>query len=123
MIVLSSTLILSGCSAFGGLDREPIVVETVPAERTPLNLPDPAPLRLSSPEWFIVTPDNVDEVWEQIKTVKTRDVVIFGMTDDGYIELSNDLTKMRNLIAEQRQIILKYREYYESDAANNAESE
>lgn len=114
MIVLSSTLILSGCSAFGGLDREPIVVETLPAERTPLNLPDPAPLRLSSPEWFVVTPDNVDEVWEEIKSVKTRDVVIFGMTDDGYVELSNDLTKMRNLIAEQRQIIMQYKEYYET---------
>lgn len=114
MIALSSTLILSGCSVFGGLDREPIEVETLEAARTPLNLPNPAPLRLSSPEWFIVTPDNIDQVWEQIKSVKTRDVVIFGMTDDGYVELSNDLTAMRNLIAEQRQIILKYKEYYET---------
>jgi hypothetical protein len=40
-------------------------------------------------------------------------VVLFGLTDDGYQQLSMTIAEMRTLIATQRQIIIKYKEYYE----------
>jgi hypothetical protein len=39
--------------------------------------------------------------------------VLFALTDDGYEELSIDIAQIRALIAQQRDIIIRYREYYE----------
>jgi len=41
------------------------------------------------------------------------DPVVFGLTDDGYQQLSITVGEMRNLIAQYREILLKYQEYYE----------
>jgi len=38
---------------------------------------------------------------------------LFGLTDDGYESLSVTMAELRNHIAAQRQIIIKYKEYYE----------
>jgi hypothetical protein len=41
-------------------------------------------------------------------------MVLFGLTSDGYQQLSMTIAEMRSFIATQRQIIIKYREYYET---------
>ena len=69
-------------------------------------------------EWFVITPDNVDKVWEQLKK-KDKDLVLFGLTDDGYERLSINMAEIRNFINTQRVIILKYKDYYEKDDSNN----
>jgi len=88
-------------------------------ERTPLNLPDPAPPRAREMEWIIVTPDNASAVWQRLRNANT-DVVVFALTDDGYETLSLTIAEFRNFIAQQRAIILKYREYYEPKKADEA---
>jgi len=88
-------------------------------ERTPLNLPDPAPPRARELEWIIVTPDNASAVWQRLRDANT-DVVVFALTDDGYETLSLTIAELRNFIAQQRAIILKYREYYEPKKADEA---
>lgn len=82
-------------------------------ERVPLNLADPAPLQLTPAKWRIVTPENVDQIWREIET-SGNDVVLFAITADGYEQLSLDFAAIRNHINQQRTIIMKYREYYES---------
>ena len=52
------------------------------------------------------------KIWAEMKE-KNTDLVLFGLTDDGYEEISMTMTELRNFIASQRQIIIKYREYYE----------
>jgi len=88
-------------------------------ERTPLNLPDPAPPRARELEWIIVTPDNASAVWQRLRDANS-DVVVFALTDDGYETLSLTIAELRNFIAQQRAIILKYREYYEPKKADEA---
>ena len=112
--------LLSGCaslSLFGGKRVQPVEVQTVAVERTPLNLRDPAPLEPRSPQWIIVTPENVDKVWEELQK-KNSNLVLFAITDRGYEELAVTMVEIRNFINTQRQIIIKYREYYEPEKEN-----
>ena len=43
-------------------------------------------------EFIIVTPENVDQVFEDIKS---DDVVIFGVTDQGYDDIALNLADLR----------------------------
>jgi hypothetical protein len=112
-IAILLPLLISGCSVFNWGERvKPIEIQTKAVERTPLNLSDPNPLKGRAVEWIVVTPENVDQVWERLREKKV-DLVLFAITDDGYEELSISMSELRNFIAQQRSIILKYKEYYE----------
>ena len=113
-IVLVSGLVailLSSCAA--GV----IVIDTYKIEkkREPLALADPKPLELQDIDWIIITKDNADEVFEKIKNDKNGDYALFALTDNGYEKLALNFADIRNKIAEQRQIILSYKDYYESE--------
>lgn len=115
--ILSISLLsisLSGCASLNlfGSREKPITVSTVPLEKTPLALPDPPALRTKPIEWVVITPDNADTVWQRIAE-KDDDVVVFALTADGYQQLSVTIAELRNLIATQRVMIQKYRDYYE----------
>lgn len=100
---------LSGCS-WSGLQR--IQCDSKPVDRVPLNLQHPDNLNLSPVRWRIVTPENIDQVWGEIEAAGS-DVVLFALTPDGYEQLAVDFAAIRNHMAIQRTIILKYKEYYE----------
>ena len=103
--------------SIGGLfgDKvKPIEVQTKAVERTRLNLPDPKPIQPMAPKWYVVTPDNIDEVWKELKD-NNADVVLFAITDDGYEQLAITMAELRNYIKSQKDIILKYKEYYEPE--------
>jgi hypothetical protein len=85
-------------------------------ERTPLRLPDPAPLQARELEWIIVTPENAESVWQRLRDSNT-DVVVFALTDDGYETLALTMAELRNFIAQQRAILGRYRDYYEPRAS------
>ena len=74
----------------------------------------PTPLEVRKIEWVLITPENADEVWKKLKE-KNVDLVLLGLTDDGYETLAITMAELRNRIAEQRQIIIKYKEYYEPE--------
>jgi hypothetical protein len=40
--------------------------------------------------------------------------VVFGLTDDDYQQLALTIAELRNFIATQRNIIIKYKDYYEA---------
>jgi hypothetical protein len=108
--------LLSGCASFSlfGNRVKPVQIETKAVERTRLNLPDPAPLSLKPIEWILITPANAEQIFAELKA-KDADLVLFGLTDDGYESLSMTMAEIRNFIASQRQIIIKYKEYYEPE--------
>jgi hypothetical protein len=105
---------LSGCASLNlfGSREKPITVSTVPLEKTPLALPDPAPLKTRPIQWVVITPDNAEAVWARLAE-DDEDLVVFALTADGYQQLAVTIAELRNLIATQRVIIQKYREYYE----------
>lgn len=118
-LLVVSSLLLTGCSTLGSLFSwgstpavQPIEVRTVPVEKTPLALENPQPLRLKPVDWIVITPQNWEEVFKQMQT-KEQNLVLFGLTSDGYQSLSITIAELRNLINTQRIIIEKYKEYYE----------
>lgn len=99
---------LSSCSS----NVKEVQVSTVEISKTPLNLPMPDPLKPLDVEWIIITKDNATEVFEMIKS-KGGEYSLFALTDTGYEKLSTNYATIRNRLAEQRQLLLAYREYYE----------
>lgn len=108
--------LISGCASFGNLfggsDVKPITVKTQAVERTPLKLKDPAPLQGRDVKWIVITPENAEQVWKDLKE-KNVDLVLIGLTDEGYEQLALTMAELKNYIAQQRSIIIKYKEYYE----------
>jgi outer membrane PBP1 activator LpoA protein len=113
LTAITLPLLVSGCGSFGWRsDVQPVEIQKRAVERTPLRLPDPAPLQARELEWIIVTPENAEATWQRLRESNT-DVVLFALTDDGYETLALTMAELRNFIAQQRGIILKYKEYYE----------
>jgi len=104
---------LAGCASFGfGPKVKPIEVVAKPMERTPLDIPLPDHLKIKPIEWTLVTPANSEEIFKKLSD-RGDDLVVIGLTDDGYQQLAITIAELRNLINLQRQIIIKYKEYYE----------
>ena len=110
-IIITASM-LQGCALLGWKALEGIEIKKKAVDRTPLNLADPQPLQPTAPQWRVITPENQAQVFAELKS-KNIDQVLFALTDDGYEELSVDIAQIRALIAQQRDIIVKYREYYE----------
>jgi len=113
LLILPTLLLISGCASFGwNSSVKPIEVQTKAVERTRLNLADTTPLKGRDLYWIVITPVNAEEVWKRLKEENT-DLVLFAITDDGYEQLALTMAELRNFIATQRAIIVKYKEYYE----------
>jgi hypothetical protein len=109
--------LLSGCasfSLFGGKKVQPVEIQTTAVERLQLNLKDPTPLEPRVPKWIIITPENAEKIWADLEAKKSN-LVLIALTDKGYEELSVTMAEIRNFINMQRQIIIKYKEYYEPE--------
>mgnify|MGYP001160892667 FL=1 len=102
-------LLLSSCA---GAVKE-IRSYKIEKKREPLNLEDPLPLELQDVDWIIITKDNAEEVFSKIKE-DGGEYSLFALTDKGYEKLALNFADIRNKLAEQRQIILSYKEYYEN---------
>lgn len=113
LILTTSLLLLSGCTSFlFGEDVKPVEVVTKKEERARLNLADPTPLSMRPVEWVVITPENAEEVWTELQQSNT-DLVLFGLTDEGYENLAINIANIRNMMNQQRIIIIKYKDYYE----------
>ena len=116
-IILLSLLavFLTSC----GSSVQEIQVTTVEVSKTPLNLANPDPLKLQDVEWIIITKDNANEIFERIKSAG-GEYALFAVEDTGYEKLQINFTDIRNKLAEQRQLLLAYREYYEPQPTTEA---
>ena len=118
-IILLSVLavFLTSC----GSSVQEIQVTTVEVSKTPLNLANPDPLKLQDVEWIIITKDNANEIFERIKSAG-GEYALFAVEDTGYEKLQINFTDIRNKLAEQRQLLLAYREYYEPSDKSSVEA-
>ena len=109
--IFGLVIALSGCGSFFNKVK-PIEVVSKPIERTPLNLREPKLEGLTVPKWVIITPQNQNEVWAKLEGQSTKGA-LFGLTEEGYEDLSFLMNSLRNHIQTQKVIIQKYKEYYE----------
>jgi len=98
---------ITGCAT-----TKTVKVLSEPVNSVALNPPNIRELELQGIKWFIVTPENIDEVFKKLED-QNKDVVLFGITDDGYKGLALNLAQIRELLLQQKAIIDAYKEYYE----------
>ena len=98
---------ITGCAT-----TKTVKVLSEPVNSVALNPPNIRDLELQGVRWFIVTPENIDEVFKELED-QNKDAVLFGITDDGYKGLALNLAQIRELLLQQQAIIKAYKEYYE----------
>ena len=95
LLLSIGSLLLSSCASFSLFNKDKVKeveVQTVEVEREKLNLKVPSPIELLDPSWIIIHPDNMEEVWKKLKEDK-KDIVLFGLTDEGYQSLSINMNQ------------------------------
>lgn len=110
--ILVAAIVLLSLSACGS-SVKPIQIVSAPLERVPLDLPPVDELKLDEVDWIIVTEENVNSVWEELNK-KNYSIVIFGLTDKGYEDLSVNIAKIKQLVQQQKAVIAAYKNYYEN---------
>jgi hypothetical protein len=120
ILALFCVVILAGCST----TAQKIEVSAKPIEKPKLVVPDASVLNLKKVEWVVINEDNVQEVWKRLSDDK-KDIVLFGLTDDGYETLALNLSDLMSHIQQQQAIIIAYKNYYEDaeNALDNAQEE
>jgi len=98
---------LLSCSAIN-----PIEVKTVQEDKTVLGLANPKPISAKDVSWIVITPENAAKIFNDMES-NGYDLVLFGLTDDSYENLSLNLNNIRSFIKQQRDIITSYKTYYE----------
>lgn len=113
IFVILLSFVVTGCGFLNPFKRsEPIEVVTVEKERARLNIEMPPPLSISTSDWILVTPENVESVFEKL-VADGKHPVLFAITSEGYEQLSFSMVNIRNYIATQRMILVQYQNYYE----------
>ena len=115
LILLISLTLISGCSSVKDLQ-----IFTKEVERTPLNLDAPKALKMEQLDWIIITEENYKQVFDDLKK-KNKDVVLFGLTDDGYETLAVNFAQVRKYIILNKNILQKYKDYYEGEEDGGGE--
>ena len=109
LLVLLGLCFLQGCTTA----VKTIEVLNRPEPKTPLGLAMPDTLSLQPLEWIIITPENAEEVWVKLAEDPKGEVVLFALNEKGYEELAKNYASIRTALAEHRNVIIAYRDYYE----------
>ena len=118
LLILSSILLLSGCSAlgnlFGGSPAVPIVapVEIVTiTEPAPMYHPPlPEGLTPAEIEWIVLNPSIMREYIQNYDAGDAPAVAYYGLTSQAYENLANNLADIRRYIRQNLNIIQYYRD-------------
>ena len=109
LVILLGAFLLSSCTTA----VKTIEVLNRPEPKTPINIDLPEPLKLKDVEWIIITPENAEEVWAKLAENPKGEVVLFALNQDGYELLAKNFAEIRTAIAEHRNVIIAYKDYYE----------
>jgi len=105
-------LFLVGCAGNKVKPEAKVVIQKVIEKKLPLSIANPTPLELDHIQWIIVTEENVDEIWQQIKD-DNEGVALFALRHGDYETLAMNIAEIRQLIGEYVIILKQYKEYYE----------
>jgi hypothetical protein len=108
-LLLTAALVLAACSSTPPVEPAPVVeVRTFQVPRPAPIVPSVDQLTLRPVNWIIVTPENVDEVFTNLRGEKA----LFAVTSDGYEALALNLSDVRAMVQQQQRIIAIYRQNF-----------
>lgn len=109
LVVSLMLLTLAACSS----KPQPIQVDAVPVQRPALVVPAVDKFNSRNVKWIIVTPENVDQVFADMKKSGTTSIVLFALTSNGYENISLNIADIAKLVKQQQSIVAAYKQYYE----------
>ena len=112
ILIVLGILMLGGCASKQVQPEAKVVIQKVIEKKLPLSIANPTPLELDHIQWIIVTEENVDEIWQQIKD-DNEGVALFALRHGDYETLAMNIAEIRQLIGEYVIILKQYKEYYE----------
>lgn len=104
-------IVLFICALLGACTSSPELVVPEP-ERVKLELSDPRPIRTKDVDWIVITENNYQDVFQELKD-KKYDAILIGLTDKDYENISVNNSEFKRYIIEQQFIISSYKQYYE----------
>lgn len=108
--LICSTFIVATLSACSPKVK-PVEITTSPAKIPTLVVPAADQITARPVEWIIITEKNYQEVFDQLRK-NNKDVVLFGITAEGYENLALNLSDLRTHIEQKNAIIVAYKKYY-----------
>lgn len=105
------SLLNSGCSLLPfGRKKEPeirtITVTQIEYPKIAIQ-PHPAPIELSEVEWYVVTPDTLEEFLEKFEKDNGQ-IVFVAASIRSYENMSVNIQELRRYILQQKQLLLYY---------------
>lgn len=110
-IFVIAFLAAAACSPTSVEQPAPVVIQSKPIERPSLNLPEVDTFRARNVDWVVVTPDNVDSVFADLEA-QGRAPALFGVTEEGYENISLNNRDALRVIMQQKAVIRGYQQYY-----------
>ena len=86
-----------------------VVTETQIVKPPNPSVPNPDELNLRDFEFIVITPENVEEVFANMR----GDKALFALTSKGYENIALNLSDIRSLIQQQKAIIAIYEKQWE----------
>ena len=109
-VLLLTAVFLAACGSSTKMEPvNPVEVRTVEVQKPAPLVPKVDQLKLREVTWVIITPENIDE---KFKEIKTGELVFFALTTNGYENIALNLSDVRALIAQQNKIIAIYESQY-----------
>jgi len=109
LAIVLVAFVMSGCTTA----VKTIEVLNRPEPKTPIDIDLPEPLSLQPVEWIIITPENAEEVWAKLSENPKGEVVLFALDQNGYELVAKNFAQIRTALAEHRNVIIAYKDYYE----------
>lgn len=105
-LLLSTTLLISGCSTFR---PEPeVVVQTEYVEKTIPQQARPRPMSLNDVSWYVVTEENFPEFIEKYKNEHGDAWVFYAISVRSYESMALNMAELKRYIEQQQAIIVYY---------------
>jgi hypothetical protein len=109
-IAIAAFAILTACTE-PQEDVQTVVIQSEPIDRPRLILPPVDRFTARPVEWTIVTPDNVEQVFADMKA-RGEAPALFVVTERGYENIATNVQESLRIIIQQQAQIDGYRRYY-----------
>jgi len=127
-LLISTILIISGCSSLGGFNLfskkeeppKPIPVEIKTVEvQIPITHPVmPRAIQLRDPQWYVVSDQNVDTFMEDIKKRHEGQLVFIAMSVGDYELMAYNMQELKRYINQLKEVVIYYRTVTDKEPKN-----
>jgi len=110
LALMLSMMVLTSCSSV----PQSIAIKSAPLEKPNLELPSVDRFSQRPLNWIVLTHDNVEDVFEELKN-ENKQIVVFAVDEKGYEALTLNVTDLLKLVKQQNAVITAYKQYYEKE--------